>query len=37
MQALLDIYRMAVNLDDKDLISLSEAVIGRYYEKLYSR
>jgi len=37
MQALLDIYRMAVNLDESDLISLSEALINNYYDKLYSR
>jgi tetratricopeptide (TPR) repeat protein len=37
MQALLDIYRMAVNLDEKDLISVSEALINNYYDKLYTR
>jgi len=37
MQALLDIYRMAVNLGESDLISVSEALINNYYDKLYTR
>lgn len=37
MQLLLDLYRMAINLNDQDLTAITEALIGTYYEKLYSR
>ena len=37
MQTLLDVYRMAVNLKETDLISVTEALINNYYDKLYSR
>ncbi len=36
MQALLDIYRMAVRLEEEDLIQTLEPVINNYYGKLYS-
>jgi Protein of unknown function (DUF2723) len=37
MQALLDIYRMAGNLKDDNLTTVTEALINNYYDKLYSR
>jgi len=37
MQALLDLYRMAINLNDTDLTAITETLIGSYYDKLYPR
>ena len=37
MQALLDLYRMALNLNDTDLTAITEALVGMYYDKLYTR
>jgi hypothetical protein len=36
MQALLDLYRMAVKLEEEPLITLLEPLINNYYGKLYS-
>ncbi len=36
MQALLDIYKMAVNLKDESLTAVVEPLINTYYGKLYS-
>ncbi len=37
MQALLDLYRMSINLNDTDLTAITEALINNYYDKLYTR
>ncbi|NLN30188.1 MAG: hypothetical protein GX158_02960, partial [Bacteroidales bacterium] len=37
MQALLDLYRLSVDLQESDLTSITEAMIGSYYERLYGR
>ncbi len=37
MQALLDLYRMSINLNDTDLTAITEALISTYYDKLYTR
>jgi len=37
MQALLDIYRMAIAINNNDLSTITESLIGNYYDKLYSR
>jgi hypothetical protein len=37
MQALLDIYKVAVALGDDNLINMTETLINNYYDKLYSR
>jgi hypothetical protein len=37
MQALLDLYRLSIDLKESDLTSITEALIGNYYDRLYSR
>jgi hypothetical protein len=36
MQSLLDIYKLAISLEDDAMISMLEPVINNYYGKLYS-
>lgn len=37
MQALLDLYRLSVELQESDLTNITEALIGNYYDRLYGR